>query len=398
MSTLLHILFWTSLALVVYTYFGYGLIVFLLVKLRRFFSANKALQTTAIASQPSVSLIVAAYNEADCIEEKIQNSLQQNYPQHLLEIIIITDGSSDETPAIVASYEPRVKLMHQPARMGKTAALNRAVAHARNEILIFSDANTMLNTEAISNIAAHYANPTVGGVSGEKRIVKAIGIGAVAEEGLYWKYESLLKKLDSAFYTVVGAAGELFSVRKSLYENVGHHIILDDFYISLGICARGYQVKYEPAAYGEELPSQNVQEEEKRKIRIAAGGFQAMQIFKSLLNPFKYGLLSFQYVSHRVLRWAVCPFLLPILVIANVALAVVSPSFTVNLLLVGQVSFYLLAIAGWILNKKNIKLRFANVPYYFLFMNMAVYAGLSKFLKNNQSAVWERSARTKLSA
>jgi hypothetical protein len=119
----------------------------------------------------------------------------------------------------------------------------------------------------------------VGGVSGEKRIVSAIGVGAVAEEGLYWKYESFLKKLDSDLHTVVGAAGELFSVRKSLYEAVGNNIILDDFYISLGVCERGYLVKYEPTAYGEELPSQNVKEEEKRKIRIAAGGFQAMQIF-----------------------------------------------------------------------------------------------------------------------
>lgn len=398
MSTLLHILFWTSLAIVLYTYIGYGAIVFLLVKIRGFFAGKNEHRSAVAATQPSVTLIIAAYNEADCIKEKIQNSLGQEYPQQLLEIIVITDGSSDETPAIVASYEPKVKLMHQPARMGKTAALNRAVAHATNEILIFSDANTMLNKDAIANIAAHYANPAVGGVSGEKRIVNAIGIGAVAEEGLYWKYESLLKRLDSALYTVVGAAGELFSVRKSLYENVDHQIILDDFYISLGICSRGYQVKYEPDAYGEELPSQNVQEEEKRKIRIAAGGFQAMQIFKSLMNPFKHGMLAFQYVSHRVLRWAVCPFLLPVLFIVNVVLAVVDSSVTVNFLLVGQISFYILAIAGWVLNKKNIKLRFVNVPYYFLFMNMAVYAGLNKFLKNNQSAVWERSARTKLSA
>ena len=398
MSTLLHILFWTSLAVVVYTYLGYGAIVFVLVKLRRLFTTQETYTSVAHQSVASVSLIIAAYNEADCIREKIENSLQQHYPADLLEIIIITDGSNDETPAIVASYEPQVKLMHQPARMGKTAALNRAVAHASNDILIFSDANTMLNQDAIANIAKHYADATVGGVSGEKRIVQTIGVGAVAEEGLYWKYESLLKKLDSALYTVVGAAGELFSVRKSLYENVGNNIILDDFYISLGICARGYTVKYEPAAYGEELPSQNVQEEEKRKIRIAAGGFQAMQIFKPLMNPFKYGVLAFQYVSHRVMRWAVCPFLLPVILFSNIALAFISPSLLLNVLLIGQVFFYLMALTGWLLNKQNIKLRLVNVPYYFLFMNMAVYVGLNKFLKNNQSAVWERSARTKLSA
>lgn len=397
MSTLLHILLWSSLAIVVYTYFGYGVITYMLIKAKQFFGKSNAINVTENPYQPSISLIIAAYNEADCIQAKIENSLSQQYPAEQLEIIVITDGSDDATPAIVSGFEPRVKLMHQPARMGKTAALNRAVAHASNEILIFSDANTMLNEDAVANIAKHYTNPKVGGVSGEKRIVSAIGVGAVAEEGLYWKYESFLKKLDSDLHTVVGAAGELFSVRKSLYEAVGNNIILDDFYISLGVCERGYLVKYEPTAYGEELPSQNVKEEEKRKIRIAAGGFQAMQIFASLMNPLRFGMLSFQYVSHRVLRWALCPFLLPVILLSNLLLVLLSPSLPIQLLLIAQVAFYSLAIAGGIFNRLNISYRILNVPYYFLFMNVAVYFGLKKFLQNNQSAVWERSARTKLS-
>ncbi|MCA0381586.1 MAG: glycosyltransferase family 2 protein [Bacteroidetes bacterium] len=398
MNTLLHILLWSSLAIVIYTYFGYGVITYLLVRAKQFFGKTEANKLSEKPFQPSVSLIIAAYNEADCIQAKIENSLSQQYPAEQLEIIVITDGSDDATPAIVSGFEPRVKLMHQPARMGKTAALNRAVAHASNEILIFSDANTMLNKDAVANIAKHYSNPKVGGVSGEKRIVSAIGVGAVAEEGLYWKYESFLKKLDSDLHTVVGAAGELFSVRKSLYEAVGNNIILDDFYISLGVCERGYLVKYEPTAYGEELPSQNVKEEEKRKIRIAAGGFQAMQIFASLMNPLRFGMLSFQYVSHRVLRWALCPFLLPVILLSNLLLVLLSPSLPIQLLLIAQVAFYSLAIAGGIFNRLNISYRILNVPYYFLFMNVAVYFGLKKFLQNNQSAVWERSARTKLSA
>ena len=398
MNTLLHILLWSSLAIVIYTYFGYGVITYLLVRAKQFFGKTEANKLSEKPFQPSVSLIIAAYNEADCIQAKIENSLSQQYPAEQLEIIVITDGSDDATPAIVSGFEPRVKLMHQPARMGKTAALNRAVAHASNEILIFSDANTMLNKDAVANIAKHYTNPKVGGVSGEKRIVSAIGVGAVAEEGLYWKYESFLKKLDSDLHTVVGAAGELFSVRKSLYEAVGNNIILDDFYISLGVCERGYLVKYEPTAYGEELPSQNVKEEEKRKIRIAAGGFQAMQIFASLMNPLRFGMLSFQYVSHRVLRWALCPFLLPVILLSNLLLVLLSPSLPIQLLLIAQVAFYSLAIAGGIFNRLNISYRILNVPYYFLFMNVAVYFGLKKFLQNNQSAVWERSARTKLSA
>lgn len=397
MITLLQILFWTSLAVLAYTYIGYGALVWFLLKLKALFVKS----TSNVQSEvklPSVTLIVAAFNEADCIEAKIINSLSLQYPKNLLEIIIITDGSTDATPMIVSYYEPQVKLMHQVARMGKTAALNRAVAHASNEVLIFSDANTMLNTDAVANIAKHYANENVGGVSGEKRIVSAIGVGAAAEEGLYWKYESFLKNLDSSLHTVVGAAGELFSVRKKLYKPVDNHIILDDFYISLGICAEGYVVKYEPKAFGEELPSQNIQEEQKRKVRIAAGGFQAMQIFAALMNPLKYGVLSFQYVSHRVLRWAICPFLLPVLLISNMVLFFNSSSFIITMLLVCQVLFYALAIIGWVLSSKDVKLKIASVPYYFLFMNMAVYAGLIKYLKNNQTAIWERSARTKLTA
>lgn len=317
-----------------------------------------------------------------------------NYPHDLLEIIIVSDGSTDRTAEIVAAYESDViRPIHSTRRAGKTAAVNRAAEHTLSEVLIFSDANTMLNAEAIRNIVKHYANPKVGAVAGEKRVLSNESGSAVAQEGLYWKYESFLKRQDAEFYTVVGAAGELFSIRSSFYQAVPENIILDDFYVSLGVCRKGFVVKYASDAYGEELTSASVTEEKKRKVRIAAGGFQAMQIFAELMNPFRDAKLALQYVSHRVLRWAVCPFLLLVAFIANIGLVLNGAGSFYLVLLICQLSFYGMAAAGAVLQEKGVKVRMLSVPFYFTFMNWSVYLGLYKFLSKQQSSVWERSAR-----
>jgi cellulose synthase/poly-beta-1,6-N-acetylglucosamine synthase-like glycosyltransferase len=236
-------------------------------------------------------------------------------------------------------------------------------------------------------------------VAGEKKIMtaadtKIAGIG----EGLYWKYESLLKRLDSELYTVVGAAGELFSVRTELYEPVGEDILLDDFIISLKVCMKGYRVQYEPDAYAMETPSSSLKEERKRKIRISAGAFQSMAILKGLLNIFRYPVLSFQYVSHRVLRWTLCPLLLPILFIVNILLLVQTPSGFYGLFLAGQILFYLAATAGWLLANRNIKSKLLYVPYYFLFLNISLYQGFIRYRKGQQSVLWDKAVREKYAA
>lgn len=397
MTTLLEILFWLSIAVILYAYIGYGMLVAGLNGLRRLRNGyTKRISQDEEFALPTVSLIVAAYNEAELIEAKIKNSLSLNYPADLLEVIIISDGSTDQTPEIVSNYASGIITpMHAARRDGKTAAVNRAVKHALGEVLIFSDANTMLNADAIRNIVKHYANPRVGAVAGEKRVLSNGNGTAVAEEGLYWKYESFLKKQDAQFYTVVGAAGELFSIRSSLYIPVPENIILDDFYVSLSVCRNGYMVKYAADAFGEELPSANVKEEKKRKVRIAAGGFQAMQIFADLMNPLRDARLAFQYVSHRVLRWAVCPFLLLVALVTNAWLAITANSDVYSVLLICQVLFYSMAAAGAVLQQKGVKVRLLNVPFYFTFMNWSVYLGLYKFLSKQQSAVWERSARSR---
>jgi len=262
------------------------------------------------------------------------------------------------------------------------------------EIVVFTDANTFLNPEAITRICRHYTDKTVGAVAGEKRVqINENADASAAGEGFYWKYESTLKKWDSELYSVVGAAGELFSVRRSLYQDVPADTVLDDFMISMLIATKGYRIVYEPEAYAIETASENVSEELKRKIRIAAGGMQSILRLKSLFNPFKYPVLSFQYISHRVLRWTVTPFLLILVFILNVALAFEPGQAFYMAIFFSQILFYLLAVLGFIMEKRHIRIKVLFIPYYFCVMNYAVLMGIIRYFTTKQSAVWEKAQR-----
>jgi poly-beta-1,6-N-acetyl-D-glucosamine synthase len=387
------IIFWVSFFIVFYSYVGYGIIVFFLVQLKKILNLRATKKATAFT--PPVALIIAAYNEEDYILEKIKNTQQLKYPQGNLRVLFITDGSTDSTPDIIKNNS-NYEVLHQPERKGKAYAMNRAVNHVNEDYLVFCDANTTLNEDCIYEIMKHYANEKVGGVAGEKKILKfKDGKAAAAGEGMYWKYESFLKKLDAELHTVVGAAGELFSVRKSLYQPIQEGIIIEDFVLTMSICAKGYVVKYEPLAYAIETASASMPDEQKRKVRIAAGGFQAMAILKPLLNIFKYGIVSFQYISHRVLRWSVCPFCLVILFAVNIILFVAQPWSVYTLLFIAQIVFYFLAGVGWFYANKNIKINFLYIPYYFVFMNAAVFLGLKRYIRGNQSVLWEKAQRQK---
>jgi biofilm PGA synthesis N-glycosyltransferase PgaC len=403
----IKILLLAGLFIIFYSYVGYGLLVWILLKLR---GPGKRPATPSVAGGlpqampaspqdlPDVTLIVAAYNEESFIVEKIKNSLALDYPADKLQLILITDGSTDATPQLAGGFD-RIHLLHQPERKGKVAAMHRAMSFVKTPIVIFSDANTLLNPESIRNIARHYSDQRTGGVAGEKKIMatgndKIAGIG----EGLYWKYESLLKRLDSDLYTVVGAAGELFSIRTALYEPVGEDTLLDDFVISLKVCRRGYRVQYEPNAYALEMPSSSLQEERKRKIRISAGAFQSMAMLKGLLNVFKYPMLSFQYISHRVLRWTLCPLLLPVIFILNLIIVIKDPSTFFQMLFLAQLAFYGAATAGWLLANRNIKSKLLYVPYYFFFINVSLYQGFFRYRKGRQTVLWDKAAREQYTA
>jgi cellulose synthase/poly-beta-1,6-N-acetylglucosamine synthase-like glycosyltransferase len=342
---------------------------------------------------PACTLLIAAYNEENFISEKISNTLALEYPEGKLEILFITDGSSDRTPEILKEY-PEIKLLHQKERKGKVAAMHRAMEYVDTEIVIFTDANTLLNKDALIKISRHYADEKVGAVAGEKRVHFDVRADAgAAGEGFYWKYESRLKKWDSELYSTIGAAGELFSVRKNLYTAVQEDTILDDFMISMLIAEKGYRIAYEPEAFAIETASENISEELKRKVRIAAGGIQSIVRLKALLNIFRFGMLSFQYISHRVLRWTITPFLLILILALNGLLLFQSIEIIYPILLAGQIIFYLFAYLGSILEKRELRLKIFFIPYYFCVMNYAVIWGIKRYLWNQQSAVWEKSER-----
>lgn len=387
-------LFWIGLIVISYTYVGYGLVMLVLSKIKPRRPTDMSIPDEAL---PEVTLLIAAYNEEQCIEDKIANTLNLDYPKDKLSVFFVTDGSTDNTPDIVKKFHA-VRLFHEFQRKGKIHAVNRVMKYVTTPIVVFSDANTLLNPEALRNLVRHYKDPSVGGVAGEKRIFKSAEDNASGSgEGFYWKYESFLKRKDAEVYSIVGAAGELFSIRTALYEDPEENTIIEDFYLSLRICARGYRFMYEPDAVALETASASVDEEWKRKVRICAGGFQAMARLKYLLNPLRYGILSFQYISHRVLRWTLAPLFLPIVLLANVWLAFTGPVFYA-FALIAQILFYVLAILGYAFRDRKIALKGFFVPYYFLVMNLAVFAGLSRYLKGNQSVVWEKARRATITA
>lgn len=393
MTPLVASFFWTGLIILFYTYIGYGLILFVLSRIRK---PSHVVTDIANEELPDVTLVVAAYNEESCIEAKLVNTLNLDYPKDKLSVFVVTDGSTDNTPATVKKFRA-VRLFHENQRKGKIHAVNRIMKHVITPIVIFSDANTLLNREAIRLLVRHYRNPAVGGVAGEKRIYRnhednASGSG----EGFYWKYESFLKRKDAEVYSVVGAAGELFSIRTSLYEEPSEDMIIEDFYLSLRVCAKGYRFMYEPDAYAVESGSASVEEEWKRKVRICAGGFQAMARLTCLLNPFRHGILSFQYISHRVLRWTLAPLFLPVILFSNIWLAMYGSALYI-LLLGAQLVFYWFALPGYLLRERRIAVKGLFVPYYFVVMNLSVYAGFWRYILGKQSAVWEKARRAAIS-
>lgn len=392
---ILAAIFWVLVFLVFYTYAGYGLFIWLWIRIRKAFSNSNKPVNEEIFELPTLALIIAAYDEEQILAGKIKNSLALDYPADKIRILVVTDGSTDGSARIVKGF-PSVIHLHQPDRKGKVAAINRAVTAAGDvEILVFSDANTMLNKEALLRLVSHYKNPKTGGVSGEKKVIDLAG-STVRGESFYWRYESGLKKLDASFHTIVGAAGELFSIRRKLYEAVPEDVILDDFYISLKVCEKGCQVKYEPTAFAVETPSLTLHDEAERKTRISAGAFQSMIIFAHLMNPLRYGKLSFQYLSRRVFRWVICPLALPLIFLLNILVysKSVQPVKLYSIALYLQVIFYILATLGWIFaGQKAGKNKVIHIPYYFLFMNLSVWYGFFRFIKGGQSAIWDKVKR-----
>lgn len=388
----LQVVFWAGFAVVFYAYLGYAVVLKALLLLQK--QQSRPVYTPK--DIPEVAFVVCAYNEADFIEKKIENSINVAYPSGKITYYFVTDGSDDETPDLVRRFPfpdgIRWFLLHEPERKGKIAAFQRAMKLVEAPVVVSTDANTEINTDAVLNLTRHFNDPRVGAVAGEKRIhIPRDSDAGAAGEGLYWRYESVLKLMDARFGSAIGAAGELFAFRTAAYEDVPPDTLVEDFYMTMRMAMKGWRIGYEPLSFATEEASADIREEWKRKVRIAAGGLQAVVRLAPLLNFFRYGKLSFQYISHRVLRWTAAPVLLPFVFVLNAILCRISSFYCP--IFVAQLVFYAAAIAGWIFENRRIRLKIFFVPYYFCLMNMAMYAGFLRLKAKKQSVLWEKARR-----
>lgn len=390
---MLQFAFWACFLLVFYTYVGYAIVICLLAK---FWPYKKNSEQSNQDKFPELTLCIAAYNEVDIIDMKMDNCLSLDYPLDKLTILWVIDGSSDDSFSVLTNKYPQVKVLYKTARQGKTAALNHAMTEIKTDLVVFTDANCLISKNSLKAIAEKFEDSKVGCVAGEKRITYFEDDASASKgEGFYWKYESFLKKMDDQYYSTIGAAGELFAVRRDLFVSLSEEILLDDFIISMRITQAGYRIAYAPEAYAVERGSLNIEEEKKRKIRISAGGWQSVMMLTDLLNIFKYGKLSFQYISHRVLRWTITPFALFLLFPLSFVLAFMQGNVNCffSSVFVLQILFYVLVAIGYVKrNQENIS-KIYFVPFYFVFMNYNVLEGLIYLKNKSKTGVWEKSKR-----
>jgi cellulose synthase/poly-beta-1,6-N-acetylglucosamine synthase-like glycosyltransferase len=381
---LLCILTWFAVAAVAHVYVGYPVLVALLARLHRRPVARREIT-------PSVSLVIAAYQEEQVIREKLDNSLQLDYPRDRLEIVVVTDGSSDSTPQIVAKYaECGIQLLHQPERRGKSAAINRVVPHVHGEILLFSDANALYRPDALRKLVRNFADPSIGCVSGRKTVVQA-GADVAASEGTYWRYESALKRHESLLGSTMGVVGEMLALRARLFEPIPSRIINDDAYLALRVLRAGYRVLYEPEALSWEVGAASVQEDAVRRRRIAAGRYQVLFSPRSLW-PWRDAWALFQLASHKLLR-LLLPFFMLAALAGSAALVALAPRPESITLLAAQLAFYALAAVGWAAESAGQRGGPSALAYYLTRSNLASLQSLAGYLGGTQSVLWTKARR-----
>jgi cellulose synthase/poly-beta-1,6-N-acetylglucosamine synthase-like glycosyltransferase len=390
-----EVFFWCAALLLAHTYFLYPLSLFVLDGAAQVVQNIRAMRGGGTGRRaerkagpaPSVSLVVAAYNEASCIQQKLENSLALQYPAERFELVIGSDGSSDGTDDIVRKcQDARVRLSPAP-RAGKTTVLNRCIPMAKGDIVVLSDANTMIEPEAIERLVRHFEDPEVGAVCGKLKLYNPTKQDY--EESAYWSYESLIKMYEGRRGAVVGANGGLYAIRRTLFTELPPSTIVDDFVIPLRILEKGYKVVYEETAVAHEETTEDYGKEFGRRARIAAGNFQSLRMVPGLLLP-TAGFPAFAFWSHKLLRWC-APALMGLALVANLFLL---DSMFYRATLLGQTLFYALAYLGKVgALKRGSAKRVASVAYYFVTMNLAIVVGFWRFLRNSQRAAWDRTAR-----
>ena len=376
-----ELIFWASIALIFYVYIGYPLLLFVISRYSRPTRSDER-------HRPSVSLVVAAYNEEKVLRDKIENSLALDYPKDQLEIVIASDGSTDATNTIAESYAHKGIILHRVIpRGGKTAALNTVIPKTKGEILVLSDANTMYRPDAIRKLVRHFIDPTVGAVSGDVRLVDAAPSHSDSE-GLYYRYERCLQELESRVGSIIGVDGGMYALARTHFRPPPDEIVIDDFVISMTVARLGYRVLYDPEAVAFEQGTLTGWEEFFRKVRIIAGGIQALKLgvgLPRLNQPF----LLLGYLSHKLLRWLV-PCLLLSILFSSTAL-VWKPFYA--LALGAQVVFYFAALHYGLNTIQLQQPRFSGIAYYFSLVNGAALIGIWKGLRGTQRVTWQRTTR-----
>ncbi len=390
------VVFWISSGLIVYAYIGYPLLLY-------FFSKFRPVLAWRTSQLPSVTLVIAAFNEEQAIAKKLDNSLELDYPKDRLQILVAVDGSEDQTLEIVKQYVKKgIKYDFSPGRNGKMAAINRVMPKTTGEIILFSDANNLFSSHAIKELVKPFIDSSVGAVTGSKNIIK--GDGALGEsEGLYWRYESFIKEMETRLGCCTAVAGEILAVRKSLFQAPPDQTINDDFYIAADLIKRGFQVVYEPKAKSFECVSATAADEVKRRARIIAGRYQALANSHRLI-PFKRPTIAWQLVSHKFLRPLV-PFAMILALLTNIYTVLIPPlvlnaswfnmGYPYNwILLILQIFFYM---AAWMGNRREQQSRMGKLLYLATFLvnsNWAALVGLRRYLSGKQTSLWERVQRS----
>jgi cellulose synthase/poly-beta-1,6-N-acetylglucosamine synthase-like glycosyltransferase len=336
---------------------------------------------------PTLTVVLAAHDEETCIRQKLENCLALDYPSGKLDVMVGCDGCTDRTAALArAMGDARITVIEGP-RLGKATVLSRLVPRARGDVVLLTDANTLLERDAAKALARHFHEPTVGAVVGRLRLYNRVKRDY--EESLYWKYETVLKYYEGKLGCVLGANGGLYAVRRLLFQPLRETTITDDFVVPVRIAARGWSIPYEPGAVAYEETTEDLTEEFGRRARIGAGNWQSLALVPEVLDP-RRGFLAFAFVSHKLLRWLV-PFLLAAALVGSLPLAVAG-GLRWRLLLGGQVAFYALALAGrWRVGGPLRRL--AALAWYFMTMNAALAVGLWRFIRGTQRAAWSRTHR-----
>jgi cellulose synthase/poly-beta-1,6-N-acetylglucosamine synthase-like glycosyltransferase len=385
---MIRTLFWISLSAICYSYFFYPVFLFGLSAIVQtcrdiaFLVGRQNRRATAPSGDmPKVALLVSAHNEQEVIEAKMRNTNSLFYQPGQLDFLLGLDATTDETKVRAERIAcPFLKLIEYPTQRGKLAVLCELKKETTAEILVFSDANTMLRPDCVNQLVRHFHDPRVGAVSGEEIRVDANSGAPMASA--YWRYEALLKFLESRLNCALGANGAIYAVRRDLFAPKKGWVV-EDFQIPMEIRYSGYRVVYDPEALGYEEAAPSMAAEFKRKIRIGAGDFQSLFHNPQFLNPFK-GLPAFAYFSHKVLRWLTPVFLL--VTLCSNLLLLSRPGFAY--FFAAQILFYALALAGYFLDRLGKRPRLFSIPLYFSMMNLALLLGLFRYVSGGQKATW----------